>query len=94
MKETSMTVSEKLRDIYYVTKLPYAKHNTPEGKAYSEDTIRLEAEFKADAFEELGITDNPKRDLLYSKAWEHGHSAGYCDVWYYLQDLVDLILPV
>lgn len=55
------------------------------------DKNRLQEEFKADAFEELGITNNPKAELLFSKAWELGHSYGLSEVWIYLQDLVELI---
>ena len=51
----------------------------------------LQQQFKMDAFIELGIVDNPKANLLYSKAWEHGHANGLSEVWYYLQDLVELI---
>jgi hypothetical protein len=35
---------------------------------------------KLDAFEELGITNNPKREKLYSKAWEFGHPSGLQEV--------------
>lgn len=48
-------------------------------------------QFKNDLFEELSITDNPKRELLFQKAWELGHSSGYSEVYLYACDLVDLI---
>lgn len=47
--------------------------------------------FKQDLFDELSISDNPKRELLYAKAWDHGHSAGLYDVYNVAQDLVELI---
>ena len=37
------------------------------------------------------IWKHPKADLLYSKAYEMGHSAGYHEVWNIMQDLVELI---
>ncbi len=47
--------------------------------------------FRKDLFEDLGISNNPKKDLLYSKAWENGHSAGFSEVYNVACDLVDLI---
>ena len=52
----------------------------------------LHEQFKRELFEELGILDNPKREELFSKAWELGHSAGYSEVYNYARDLVDLIV--
>ena len=52
---------------------------------------KLLMEFKKDLFEDLGITNNPKNELLFSKAWEHGHSAGFHEVYGYACDLVALI---
>ena len=52
---------------------------------------KLLMEFKKDLFEELDIVDNPKNELLFSKAWEHGHSAGFHEVYVYACYLVDLI---
>jgi TPR repeat protein len=59
--------------------------------AYGRETARLEALFRKDMFEELGITDNPRADKLYSMAWEHGHSSGYSEVYNYACDLAELI---
>ena len=42
-------------------------------------------------FEELDIADNPKRDLLFNKAWELGHSYGLSEVYHYADELVCLI---
>lgn len=59
--------------------------------AYRVETARLEAWFKNDFFAELGIEANPKKDLLFSKAWDMGHSAGYAEVMSCGYELVDLI---
>ena len=48
-------------------------------------------EFKADVFQVLGVSDNPKRDLMYKIAWDYGHSAGYQEVYNHAIDLVELI---
>lgn len=47
--------------------------------------LRKELEAKND------MTDHPKADLLWSKAWEHGHSSGLEDVRCWYNDLVELI---
>jgi hypothetical protein len=41
---------------------------------------------------DLGILDNPRADILMRIAWEHGHSAGYHEVYNYAAELVELIL--
>lgn len=79
----------------YKNKLDYpsrdAKDFKERAQAYNLETARLEAQFKQDFFVELDIVGHPKADKLYSKAWEHGHSAGYQEVMNYGYDLVDLI---
>ena len=52
---------------------------------------KLHEQFKKELFDELGISDNPKREMLFSKAWEQGHGCGYAEVYNYARDLVDLI---
>ena len=47
--------------------------------------------FKLDLFEELGILDNPKKELLFEKAWSYGHDEGLERVFEYAEELVDLI---
>ena len=47
--------------------------------------------FKEDLFVELGIENNPKRDKLFSLAWEMGHSCGFNEVYLVAEDLVELI---
>lgn len=46
----------------------------------------------ADVFEYYDVTDNPKAQKAWDKAWEHGHSAGHGEVISYFHDFVDLIL--
>ena len=59
---------------------------------YKKEEARLLEIFKNDAFEYLGISDNPKRELLYSKAWEEGHSSGLREVFEWMEDLSELII--
>ena len=61
--------------------------------AYCAEDGRLAAEFKRDLEVEYATMDNPKRDLLYSKAYDHGHSSGWSEIANCYSDLVDLINP-
>lgn len=61
-------------------------------KKYKRVSAELYEKFKEDLFKDLGITNNPKKDLLFSKAWELGHSSGNHEVYGYAQSLVELIL--
>lgn len=56
------------------------------------DDARLVEQFRADLIEELGLTEHPKANLLYAKAWEMGHSCGLSEVVNYAEDLVELVL--
>ena len=67
------------------------KYNSELVKYYKE-SLNLEKKFKQDLFDDLGISDNPKKDMLYSKAFEHGYSADFSEIYFYASDLVDLIL--
>ena len=49
------------------------------------------SEFKRDMFLMHGVEDNPKAEMAYSIAWEHGHSNGLRDVESYFSELVELI---
>jgi hypothetical protein len=59
--------------------------------AYHDETARLTHQFKLDFFAELSIENHPKREKLYSKAWEQGHSAGFSEIMNVGWDLVELI---
>lgn len=55
------------------------------------DAKCAEQKFKEDLFEELDIQNNPKRELLYKKEYEMGHSYGFSEIYAYAVDLVELI---
>ena len=46
---------------------------------------------KTDLETEHGLTNHPKRDKLWSLAWEHGHSYGYSEVAGYYEDFSELL---
>ena len=61
-------------------------------KLNSEEYISKNTDvFKNDLFEALGIEDNPKKDILYAKAYELGHSSGYCEILNVSLELLELI---
>lgn len=60
-------------------------------KPYQDEQSVLHDEFKRDLFEDLGIEENPKKELLFAKAWEQGHSSGFSEVYNYAAELVELI---
>lgn len=58
---------------------------------YIAEARRLEELFKADLFEEFGVSDNPKRELCYVIAYRSGHSHGYSEIYAEFSDIVELI---
>ena len=59
--------------------------------AYGIEQSRLEQEFKADLFEEHGVTDHPKANAVYSIAYQYGHHSGHEEVASHFDTFVDLI---
>lgn len=59
-------------------------------KAYLQAETDALRRFKEDLFADLGISDHPLRDKLFSKAWDDGHSSGYSEVYNCALNLVDL----
>lgn len=60
-------------------------------KTYYEESRELENKFIADLEAEFDIVGHPKAGLLYSKAYERGHSGGFSEVLSYYEDLVELL---
>jgi hypothetical protein len=57
-------------------------------RAYNEKAAELEEQFWKDAFEDLGIShDHPKAKELRRIAWDHGHSAGLREVYWWIEEL-------
>jgi hypothetical protein len=63
-----------------------------EERAKASEEARKQTEgLRARLEEEHGMAEHPKRDLLWSKAWEQGHATGLESVRYWYDDLVELI---
>lgn len=60
-------------------------------RAYNEDNGRLDALFRVHLELEHGMTGHPKADILYSKAYDRGHSSGQSETAIVYGDLVDLV---
>ena len=60
-------------------------------KLYDAEHARLYLEFKEDLFDEFGMSDHPKREKIFTYAWEEGHYCGLEDVYSVFSDIVDLI---
>lgn len=58
---------------------------------YNSRTRQLEDVFRADLEAEFDMVGHDKADLLYSKAWQMGHSGGMQEVANYYSDLVELV---
>ena len=59
--------------------------------AYYADVNRLENQFRTDLESENEMIGHPKAPLLFSKAWEMGHSSGLSEVHNYYVDLLELV---
>lgn len=58
---------------------------------YHQESSRRQAAFKLALFEREGLTDNPRAELCYSKAYERSHSKGLAEVANTFIDLAELI---
>lgn len=56
---------------------------------YNNEYDEIQERFKQDSFVELGIENNPKRNLLWEKVYDH-HST-YEEIFYKLESLAGLI---
>lgn len=63
-------------------KISLEQHNAAEAKKVED--LRRQCETK------FGMVGHPKAELLWSKAWEQGHSNGLQEVYNAYGDLVDL----
>lgn len=91
INDAPMTAKERevaLADV----KRQVREHAAEQNKPYNEAKGKLEAEFWADAREELGYTEflnDEGVSALEYKAYEDGHSSGFPEVFCQLQSLVD-----
>lgn len=59
-------------------------------RKYNEEEVRLYDLFKHDALDDVGLLDHPKADKIFYFAWDHGHSSGYSEVYYWLLEVSEL----
>ena len=59
-------------------------------KIYRENKSKIYNQFKHDALDDVGLLGHPKADIIYSKAWDRGHSSGLPEVLLHLEDLAEL----
>jgi len=89
------SVGQKVRDKEYDIKLPYPDHKDPNykelRKAYFAERSRLEDLLRRDLLVENDVVGHPKAQMVWDKAWEYGHYAGYHEVVNYFESLVELI---
>jgi len=57
---------------------------------YYEEQDKLKNQFRKDLIAEYRMTNHPKANKIFDKAWELGHSKGYEEVEYYFCDFVEL----
>ena len=75
------------------------RDKSPENKAefhrqleiYRQKERELEILFKKELFKAYGVADNPKNEMLWTHAYDLGHSSGFSEIEIYFSDLVELI---
>ena len=58
-------------------------------QAYREEEGRLHNLFKQDLFDELGISNHPKKDKIFEYAWQEGHGGGLSAVLSQADEIVE-----
>lgn len=89
VEQTYKETSSACKD-WKTYKAEVIKYHT-ERDAYQEDQNLKEEQFRQDALEECGLLNHPKASKIYSFAWEHGHSSGLYEVFYWLTEIADLV---
>ena len=59
-------------------------------KYYGNNAL-MQANFKADLADELGLTNHPKWDKLFEIAWDEEHAGGYAAVYNFAETLAELL---
>jgi hypothetical protein len=77
----------------YSHKLPYSspRENREAFQVYRDEYRRLEEQFKADALAELGLTNHPKAELLFTMARANSSGEGYRAVYEEMEELSELM---
>lgn len=91
-KECKNTLGDNYQKIYIIEKFEDDEAFKKYRLEYNVEDTRLYNKFKQDLFEYYEVSNNPKKDLCFSLAWEHGHSEGYPSIIVWFDELVDLII--
>lgn len=59
-------------------------------KHYQEENLRLQNEFRRDLIKKYGMTNHPKANAIFDRAWDIGCSSGLESIEYYFQDILNL----
>jgi hypothetical protein len=59
-------------------------------KLYQEENRKLQDEFRGDLIEKYKMTNHPKANKIFNKAWDLGCSLGLDSVEDYFKELIDL----
>lgn len=60
-------------------------------KEYDLESAAKKLKFKEALEEEYGLQDHPKKDDVWNKAWEDGHSGGWASIYYEYEELAELV---
>lgn len=96
MKTPNEQIHEKINAGHYENTTPYPEKGDPDlwrklDAYHMAERKRVEM-FREDlevAYETFRLRPK-KRDLLWNKAWEHGHANGLSEVLWWYDDLVEL----
>lgn len=80
----------------YADKLEAWENNAEEIKrlqaAFRADQNHLEqVVFKADLEAAYDLTDHPRKEKVWAKAWEHGHGNGLSEVLYWYDEFAEVL---
>ena len=60
-------------------------------KKYQQENGRLRNLFQSDLEETYGVAGHKKKDILWTLAWEQGHSCGFFEVLLHYDSMVELL---
>lgn len=60
--------------------------------AYDANCAEIRANFRQTLEETYGLQNHPKKDQIWQKAWDDGHSGGYFEVLSAYDELAELVI--
>lgn len=61
-------------------------------QAWHEEERRLSEAFRLDALKDVGLAEHPKAEKAYNFAYSLGHSSGYSEILFYLNEIAQVLL--